>query len=242
LATAISGGAVANANTFNARVVVSAKGAGAAGNAIAFTTTSAARLPIVGNATTLGSGRDEGLLAGSTGLTQRSFRFGLALAAGGSEAGASDMFNETFDQSGMALLNLSSATANNLNETYSYFVDNAATNRLTSIHHQDGVNTQVFHINGGNGNNFQALYDVVLTGAAAGNTNGCALVSDNGSGNIYAIDTRNPATTTPAVSLIASGFNSLRGLAMSPAGDLYVADSAMNLVVKISPANAGGCF
>ena len=73
--------------------------------------------------------------------------------------------------------------------------------------------------------------------------NGCLLVSDDGNGSIYAVDTRDPSVADPLVTLVASGFGQPRGLAFGPTGDLYVALRNANAVLRISPSSdPNDCF
>ena len=65
--------------------------------------------------------------------------------------------------------------------------------------------------------------------------NGCLVVSDDGSGDVFAIDTTNPANTNPTVERIARNLAGPRGLALDGAGNLLIAVDQGNAVVRLSP-------
>jgi len=84
---------------------------------------------------------------------------------------------------------------------------------------------------------FGRLWDVALSPA------GCLLVSDQGNGTLYAADVRDPTNTSPAVELVAAGFNNPRGIGFDANGNLLVADSGRNAIYVVSPTpSTTDCF
>jgi hypothetical protein len=59
---------------------------------------------------------------------------------------------------------------------------------------------------------------------------------------VYTVDVRTRGNNAPPVALVIAGLTSARGLAFDANGNLYVADSGTNSIVKITPAGTGGCF
>lgn len=167
---------------------------------------------------------------------------------------------------GLAVKDLTTPTSRNGRDLAFYFPDfTIGSDRLRGVRFQDTQQTTLFN-SAGNGTRpgctdcirgtndpatplvqFNRLRDVVaepiatLTPMVA--ANGCLLVSDSGNGNIYSVDTRDPLTADPLVSLVASGLASPRGMEFGPNGDLYVAIRNANAVVKISPSSdPSDCF
>ncbi len=172
------------------------------------------------------------------------------------------------EQEGLAVKDLGGPGTRNLRDLAFYFPDvTIGQNRLRGVRFVDAAAGAVLFnsaaVGGGRpacgdcirGTNdpavplrtFNNLWDAVLeprptaTGLIA--PNGCLLVSDDGNGSIYSVDTRDPTAADPLVSLVASGFGQPRGLAFGPGGDLYVALSNANAVIRITPsADPNDCF
>lgn len=85
---------------------------------------------------------------------------------------------------------------------------------------------------------FSQPWDVVLA------PNGCLLVSDAGNGSIYAVDTRAGRTfTNIPVERIARNLPGPRGMALDPAGVLFIAGSGGNAVFRLTPTpDTTDCF
>ena len=243
LASAVAANSVEANAVFDSganRAVLSAKTAGAAGNTIVLT--ASAGITVTGGGK-LAEGHDENLFLGQNADNNIYRLAGNLTPTPSTLASADSLFNVLNPQRGVAVRDLTTAASPNLRDLVLYYVDDGAPNRLRGFHAVDSTTpSQVFVVGAGGGLPFNKLYDVVLqpirTAPAGG---GCLLASDEGNGRIYAIDTRNPATTPPAVTLVASGFAKPRGLALFN-GDLYVADNNLNLIVKISPLAGAPCF
>ncbi|HEX2675572.1 MAG TPA: hypothetical protein VHM19_03010, partial [Polyangiales bacterium] len=157
-------------------------------------------------------------------------------------------FNVATGQRGLAIKDMSGATAPNTRDLYLYFVDTQNTDTLRGYHAVDSsAPVQVFaatQVSGGQ--SFGSLYDAVLEPTSpvpqANPINGCLLVSDSSNGSIYAIDTRTPSSGSPTVTLVASGFSDPRGLAFHN-GKLYIADRGNDAIIELSPSpSASDCF
>jgi len=218
------------------KAVISAKTVGSAGNLISFATNNAIAITLSPGGGKLGEGHDEDLFVGQrrTGDVNI-YRFPENLTGLPAGTGANDgSFAVGTQQLGVAVRDLTTATSANLRDLYLYFIDQASTDTVRAYHAVDSAApASVFAIKAGGGGG--DLYDVVLL------SNGCLLVSDQGQGKIYSVDTRTPTTTGPTVATIASGFSKPRGLAVF-AGDLYVADNSFNAIVRISPLAGASCF
>ncbi len=246
-ASIMANSAMVNASheTLANRVVLAAKTAGEAGNAV---TLSASGMTVSG--ATLTEGHGEELVLGQTN-DDNIYRLPETLSptanVGASHHGS---FNVGQPQLGVAWKDMTTPTMVARRDVYLYFVDDGNNDTLRGYHAVDGgAPTQVFSVSstgGGGGGDFQSLYDVALEPVqptpATNPTRGCVLVSDDQTGDIYAVDTRDATDTTPAVTVVASGFNEPRGLAFH-AGDLYVADRGDDVIVRLSPsASTSDCF
>jgi hypothetical protein len=251
LATAI--GASSSVNTmvgavFDAganKVVLAAATRGEAADAI----TLSAGTGVTVSGSTLSEGHDEELFVGQT-ADNNIYRFPETLSANSMVSSNHGQFGVAATQHGVAVKDMITASSPNLRDLYLYFVDGGNTNTLRGYHAVNGAApASVFALtssNMGGGQNFNTLYDVVLeptSPAPASNpVNGCLLVSDQGSGRIYAVDTSNAANTSPAITLVANGFADPRGLAFYN-GDLYVADRGNDAVMRLSPSpSTTDCF
>lgn len=220
-------------------VVLAAKTAGEAGNATTLTTSG-----MTVSAATLVQGHDEELFLGQTN-DNNLYRFPENLTPTANAASNHGQWNVGTTQGGIAIKDASTAANPALRELFLYFIDDQNNDRVRGYRALDSsAPTQVFSTN--DGGNFDTLYDVVLepNGNLAPNNpvNGCLLVSDQATGDIYSIDTRTPTNGSPAISLVASGFNEPRGLAFYD-GDLYVADRGDDAIVRLSPSASGSdCF
>ena len=151
--------------------------------------------------TTLLEGHDADLWMGNNG--DNSIR--RFLTSGTPPVAAHGSFNVGTPQFGLAVRDVWTTTTDRLFDSVEYFVDDANNNRLmaarTTVIAGGGVVTTatlpLFTLTNGGGFGFSALWDVQLL------PNGCLVVSDDGSGDVFAIDTTNPANTTPTVERIA---------------------------------------
>ena len=189
----------------------------------------------------------------------------------GSNEGAFSMFNTgtgNHEQWGLAVKELTTPTTRNLRDLVFYFPDvSRGTDRLRAARFtNNGPSVPVFTVPGGGPRlacadcirdtsddataprrSFNALWDAVLepipTTTPMAAPNGCLLVSDDGDGSIYSVDTRNPLTADPLVSLVATGLPGPRGLDFGPTGSLFVALQGANAVISISPSpDPNDCF
>lgn len=190
------------------------------------------------SATTLQEGHDADLwVANNADNSLRRF-----LTAGTPPVAGHGTFNVGAPQFGLAVRDVWSTTNDRLFDSVEYFVDDGNNNRLlasrSTVSAGGGIITSatvaLFTLaNGG----FNALWDVQLL------PNGCLVVSDDGNGDVFAIDTTNPANTTPAVERIARNLPGPRGLALDPAGDLLIAVDQGNAVLRLTPsALTTDCF
>jgi len=220
-------------------VVLAAKATGEAGNS---TTLAASGMTVSG--ATLAQGHDEELFLGQNN-DNNIYRFPETLTPTANASSNHGSWNVGTTQRGVAVKDVSTTANSALRELYLYFIDENNNDRVRGYHAVDSAApTQVFSTN--DGGNFDTLYDVVLepNGNVAPNNpvNGCLLVSDEATGDIYAIDTRTPTNSSPTVSLVASGFSEPRGLAFH-GGALYVADRGDDAIVRLSPSpSASDCF
>lgn len=223
-------------------------------------------------ATALSEGHDETLFAGQNGSggagRSQVLRFALSLGpaypkALSSNEGLFDMATAgpvDHEQVGLAVKDLGGPAARNLRDLTFYFPDaTIGQSRLRGVRFVDGTpGATLFNsaaVGGGRpactdcirGTNdptaaprtFNSLWDAVLEPRPAG----CLLVSDDGNGSIYAVDTRDPSVADPLVTLVAAGFGQPRGLAFGPSGDLFVALRSANAVLRIAPsADPTDCF
>lgn len=146
------------------------------------------------------------------------------------------VFDVADPQRGVAVNYVSTATSLDTFAAYIYFIDDGNRDRLVAQRHVDAPNpppTAVFTTT--HGARFDTLYDVARA------PNGCLLISDEATGDIWSVDVRNPSNNNPAVNLVASGFDQPRGLAFS-GNDLFIADRGLDAIIKISPAAGGDCF
>ncbi|MHB8877987.1 MAG: Ig-like domain-containing protein [Myxococcaceae bacterium] len=170
------------------------------------------------------------------------------------------------EQFSLAAKDLSTPTTRNLRDFAFYFPDwSQGLDRLRGVRFTDSAGTPIFNsvpvgtrpacgdcIRGTNDTTvplrrFTMLWDVQLeprpTTTPLVAPNGCLLVSDNGNGSIYSVDTRDPAAADPLVSLVATGLQNPRGMKFAPSGDLYIAVQNLDAIVKISPsADTTDCF
>jgi DNA-binding beta-propeller fold protein YncE len=84
---------------------------------------------------------------------------------------------------------------------------------------------------------FSRLWDTAVA------PDGCLLVSDEGDGSIYVIDTRVATDANPLVSIVATGLANPRGLAFDLSGNLLVAVQGDDAIVRIGPSpSTTDCF
>ncbi len=179
---------------------------------------------------TLAEGHDADLWVGNNGDNSvRRF-----LTSGTPPVGGHGVFNVGAPQLGLAVRDVWTTATDRLFDSVEYFVDDGNNNRLlaarTSVTGGGGIistaTVPLFTLaNGG----FNALWDVQLL------PNGCLVVSDDGNGDVFAIDTSNPANTNPTVERIARNLPGPRGLALDAAGNLLIAVDQGNAVVRLSP-------
>ncbi|MBI3185183.1 MAG: hypothetical protein HYZ28_23855 [Myxococcales bacterium] len=175
------------------------------------------------------------------------------------------------EQWGLSVKDLSTAITRNARDLVFYFPDvTVGRDRLRGARYADlGPPVAVFNsapvaggrpgcadcIRGSNDTSpgvplrtFSVLWDVILeprpTTSPFVAPNGCLLASDAANGSIYTIDTRDPTTPDPLVSVVATGLGSPRGLDFEPiSGDLFVAVSGADAVIKLGPSpDATDCF
>ena len=171
------------------------------------------------------------------------------------------------EQWGLAVKDLTTSSTRNVRDLVFYFPDvTVGTDRLRAARFtNNGPSLPVFSVPGGAGRTacgdcirdtsdpatpqrtFNALWDVVLEPLATVTPmvapNGCLLVSDDGDGSVYSVDTRDPLAPNPLVSLVATGLPGPRGLAFGPTGDLFVALQGGNAVIRIGPSpDPTDCF
>ncbi|MDP2270618.1 MAG: Ig-like domain-containing protein [Archangium sp.] len=189
------------------------------------------------SATTLAEGHDADLWVANDGdnSVRRFFTTGTPPVTHGA-------FNVGAPQFGLAVRDGWSTTNDRLFDAVEYFVDDGNNNQLiaarSTVTAAGGVlfpfTSQVFTLTNGG---FNALWDVQLL------PNGCLLVSDDGNGDLFAIDTTNPANTAPTVERIARGLPGPRGLTIDPAGNLLIAVDQGNAVLRLTPSPAANdCF
>jgi hypothetical protein len=251
LVTALAGSTVVNAsfaaagcggtsNGTSGCAVLSAKSAGASGNSVALSTTAAARIAVSG--TSLQQGHDEDLWVGSNGFDNNVYRYPAALVGNPTlPSGSVGTYNVGRGQFGLAVRDFTTAASANLRDLTIYVAD-ANSRTLTGYNATQSLDalavTQTFAVNSVTaGASFGRPYAVKIEP-----TTGCLLVSDSNRGNVYTVDVRTRGNNTPPVALVIAGLTSARGLAFDANGNLYVADSGTNSIVKITPAGAGGCF
>lgn len=243
LATAIAASTMVDAShdTTGNRVVLAAKTAGEAGNSITLSTSGMAV-----SGATLSQGHGEELVLGQTN-DNNVYRFPETLTPTANAASNHGAFNVGTTQRGVAVKDMSRASTAALRELFFYFVDDNNQDTVSAYRAVDSsAPVEIFSLTGGGGQSFDTLCDVALEPTLPAPNqnpvNGCLLVSDEQTGEIYALDTRDATDTTPAVTLIASGFNDPRGLAFYN-GDLYVADRGDDAVIRLSPsASTTDCF
>jgi len=146
------------------------------------------------------------------------------------------VFDVQRPQLGLTVDYASTASSFDVFDAFFYFIDDGNNDSVIGIHQVDDpavTTSTIFNTN--HGGQFDTLYDVAQA------PNGCLLVSDEAAGNIWSVDVRDPLDTTPAITLVASGFDQPRGLAFSGT-DLYVADRGFDAVVKISASPTAPCF
>ncbi len=248
LAAAITGNASsAVAATASASLVLlAAKTAGEAGTAIALAKAPAGSL-ITLSAATLLEGHDADLYVANDGdnLVRR------YLTTGGPYLGTTNhgQFNVGTVQWGLAVRDVWASPSNLLQNLMLYQVGGGGQNTLTGAEVRTAstggvvttttaqrfavTSTTVAPIVG-----FGALWDLALA------PNGCLLASDDGSGNVYAVDVRAGLTFPPAsVERIGRNFFAPRGLTVAPNGDLIIADDGANAVYRLTPtADPNDCF
>lgn len=179
---------------------------------------------------TLVEGHDADLWVGNNGDNNLR-RF---LTSGTPPVGAHGIFNVGAPQFGLAVRDVWTTATDRLFDSVAYFVDDGNNNRLlaarTSVTGGGGIiataTVPLFTLNNGG---FNALWDVQLL------PNGCLVVSDDGNGDVFAIDTSNPANVNPTVERIARNLPGPRGLALDAAGNLLIAVDQGNVVLRLSP-------
>ncbi len=244
LAAAIAGNSAmvnASVDAGSGKVVLAARSAGEAGDALTLSTTG---MTISG--ATLTQGHAEELFFAQTN-DNNIYRLPEDLTPTAMTTANHGAFNVATGQRGLAVKDMSSAASLSARDLYLYFVDTQNTNTVRAYHAVDAAApTQVFAIGNGGAQNFGSLYDAVLEPIspvpATNPVNGCLLVSDSANGDIYAIDTRTPSAANPTVTRVASGFSDPRGLAFYN-GDLYIADRGNDAIIKLSPSpSSSDCF
>lgn len=239
--TAQSSSVVASVDAGSGKVVLAAKTAGEAGNSLSL---SASGMTISG--ATLTQGHEQELVFGQTN-DNNIYRLPETLTPTAAISANHGAFNVGSSQRGVAVKDMTTASSLAARDLYLYFIDDQNANTLRGYHAVDNVApASVFSLTNGAGQSFDTLYDVALvpTSPVAANnpSNGCLIVTDAGQGRIYVVDTRNPASTTPSVSLLASGMSEPRGIAFY-AGELYVVDRALDAVIRLSPSSdSSDCF
>lgn len=216
--------------------VVAATAPGPTGQ-LALATTNAAHVRVSG--ATLAYGYGEGWLLGQAGGATPSLdvlRYpvaatGLPLTFPGGADQADAVGRE---QLGVAWKELTTATSPNLQEGYAYVVDATAAGADVYGYHVLADFTARTSTQASRRTGFTQAYDLVLDGR------GCLLVSDEGTGEIWAIDVKNPTVAAPARYRIASGLVQPRGLALDKAGALYVVDAGTDAIVRITPSTLTG--
>ena len=186
---------------------------------------------LIRSAATLVEGHDADLwVANDTDNSVRRF-----LTAGAPPVPNHGTFNVAAPQWGLAVRDVWTTTADRLFDVVEYFSDNNFGNRLLATRttvSSNGVavttaTTPLFTLNPGA---FNTLWDLQML------PNGCVLVSDDGNGDVFVIDTTNPANATPTVERIARNLPGPRGLALDAAGNLLIALDQGNAVVRLTPS------
>ncbi|MDQ3262230.1 MAG: Ig-like domain-containing protein [Myxococcota bacterium] len=251
-------------------VVLAARAPGAAANALPLASSACGSIDfnLAQCSDTLAYGAGETLVVGQEGngeVTDTVFRFELGLSglprdqtAASAGYDLSTAGPVPHEQWGVALRSLTTATARARQDLVLYWPDETTGGtRLRAARVVDQANpAPIFNsaaVSGGRsgcgdcirGTNdtsvplatFGRLWDVELM------ADGCLLVSDSGRGNLYAVDTRDPAVADPVVSLVARGLPDPRGLARTPSGGLLVALRDADAIVVISPSDdPSDCF
>ena len=231
----------ASVDAGSGKVVLAAKTAGETGDTLSL---SASGMFVSG--ATLTQGHDQELILGQTN-DNNIYRLPETLMPTAAITSNHGAFNVGTSQRAVAVKDMTTATSLAARDLYLYFVDGQNANTLRAYHALDNAAPDsVFALNNAGGQSFDTLYDVALVPTSpmpsSNPINGCLIVTDQAQGRIYAVDTRNPTTTTPAVSLLASGLSDPRGIAFY-AGDLYVVDRALDAVVRLSPSpDTADCF
>ncbi len=190
------------------------------------------------SATTLAEGHDADLWVANDGDNSvRRF-----LTTGTAPTGGHGTFNVGAPQFGLTVRDTWTTANDRLFDSIEYFVDDTTSNQVvaarSTVTAAGGVliplTTPVFTLNNGG---FNTLWDVQLL------PNGCLLVSDDGNGDLFAIDTANPTNTNPTVERIARGLPGPRGLALDSAGNLLIAVDQGNAVLRLTPSPlVNDCF
>ena len=217
------------------KIVLAAKSAGEAGNSLTLSTSG-----MVVSGATLTQGHAEELVLGQTN-DSKIYRLPETLTPTAAITANHGMFDVGGTQRGVAVSDMTTVTGLAARNLYLYLIDGQNAGNLRAYHAVDASSpNQVFSMSSGGGQNFGTLYDVELVPSSS--SSACLLVSDETQGKIYSVDTRDPMNTAPAVHLVASGLSEPRGLAYH-AGQLYVADRALNAVIRITPtADTSDCF
>lgn len=190
------------------------------------------------SATTLVEGHDADLYVANDG-DNNVRRF---LTTGAAPVGGHGAFNVGAPQFGLAVRDAWATSNDRLFDVVEYFVDDANKNQLEAARSTVDVaggflvplTLPLFTITNGA---FNSLWDVQLL------PNGCLLVSDDGNGDLFAIDTTNPGNPNPTVERIARGLPGPRGLTLDSAGNLLIAVDRGNAVLRLTPSPAvNDCF
>ncbi len=237
---------VNSANT--SRVMLASKSSGEPVATTATAVISLAKSPIISligiSAPQLAEGHGPDLYVADDGSNS----FARYLTAGGPFATNHGQFGVNAPQWGLASRDIWAAPSDALFDVMTYFVDSNTNQTLRAYETAVTGNgagtttatTQRFNLNSTTVApiiGFNALWDVQLA------ANGCLLVSDDGNGNIYAVDTRTPTAFTPAVERIARGIPNPRGLTVDAAGNLLIAVDGANAIMKLTPtADPTDCF
>lgn len=193
---------------------------------------------LASSAAALVEGHDADLWVGTNG-DNNIRRF---LTSGAAPAGIHGTFPVGTRQFGLTVRDVWSTASDRLFDVFEYFVDDANNNQLLGTRTIVTGNGGAFNTSTTNpvtvtNNRFNRLWDVQLLAT------GCLAVSDDGSGDVFAIDTRDPANNAPVVERIARNLPGPRGLALDAAGNLLIAVDQGNAVVRLSPTSiTTDCF
>jgi hypothetical protein len=170
------------------------------------------------------------------------------LTSGGPFNGPTNHGQFTLPQAsrGASARSLLSAASPALFDTMLYVIDSANQNTLSGYEVKTTTSgaapstaiTSAFSVNStsAGGTAFSTLEDTVVA------PSGCLLVSDSGTGSIYAVDTRAPGAPA-SITVIARNISTPRGVALDNAGNLLFAADGSNAVFSLSQtSDPTDCF